>query len=135
MESSRDKLADRMRLAARIVGFGMVGFGATMLIGGAVIEYLRGGMAAGSAPIPLELIIAIAIGAVALAALILSWRRERLAGVMLVSCAAAMGAHVIIFIERNATYVWLVLGLPYLVSGVLFLNAWRISRGEPSEAL
>jgi hypothetical protein len=134
LESKRNQLAGRLRLAARIIGFGLVGFGGAMLIGEAVSEFLRGGMAV-IAPIPLELIIAIAIGIVALAGLILSWRREKLAGIILVSCAAAMGAHVIGFINRNQMMMWLILGLPYLVSGVLLLNAWRISRTEPSEAL
>jgi len=127
LNSTKYQLAGRLRLAARIIGLGMVGFGAAMLIGEAVSEYLRGGMAV-IEPIPLELIIAIVIGAVALAGLILSWRRQKLAGIILVSCAAAMGAHVIIFINRNQMMMWLILGLPYLISGVLFLNAWRISR-------
>ena len=120
--------AGRMRLVARIIGFGVIGFGGGMLIGEAIGEFLREGWAVIAEPIPLELIIAVVIGAVALAGCILSWRRERLAGILLVSSAAAMGIHVSIFITRNQMLLWLILGLPYLVAGVLFLNAWRLSR-------
>ena len=120
--------AGRMRLAARINGFGVIGFGGGMLIGEAIGEFLREGWAVIAGPIPLELIIAVVIGAVALAGCILSFWRERLAGILLISSAAAMGIHVSIFIARNQMLLWLILGLPYLVAGVLFLNAWRLSR-------
>jgi len=119
---------DRIRLAARIIGFGTIGFGATMLIGEAIGEFLQEGWAVITEPIPLELVIAVVIGAVALTGCILSWWRERPAGVILVSSAAAMGIHVGIFIGRNQMLVWSILGLPYLIAGVLFLNSWRLSR-------
>ena len=40
MESEKYRLAQRMKLAARIIGFGAIGFGGTMLIGEAIGEYL-----------------------------------------------------------------------------------------------
>ncbi|MFC1956976.1 hypothetical protein ACFLVY_01590 [Chloroflexota bacterium] len=68
------------------------------------------------------------IGLVALVGLILSWRNERLAAIMLVAVAAALGAHIAVYAGRTHTLAWAMLGLPYLVSGLLFLKAWRISR-------
>jgi hypothetical protein len=64
--------------------------------------------------------------------LILSWRNERLAGIMLVAVSAALGAHIAVYAARNYALAWAMVGLPYLVSGVLFLNAWRLSRGGSS---
>jgi hypothetical protein len=47
---------------------------------------------------------------------------------MLIAVAAAMGAHIAAYAGRNHALAWAIVGLPFLVSGVLFLNAWRISR-------
>ena len=124
MESREYHLAKRMRLAARIIGFGTIGFGGTMLIAEAISEFLREGFV----PIPIEVGLLVVIGAVALAGCILSWWRERLAGILLVATAAAMGAHIGVFAARNHMLVWLMLGLPFLVAGMLFLNSWRLSR-------
>jgi len=113
-----------MRLAARIIGFVIIGFGGTMLIGEAISEYLREGFVQPE----LAGVLLVVIGAVALAGFILSRWRERLAGILLVSVAAALGAHIGVFAARNHMLAWSMLGLPYLVAGVLFLNSWRLSR-------
>jgi hypothetical protein len=51
---------------------------------------------------------------------------------MLVSVAAAMGIFVSIFpapaIIPDRLMIWLWMGLPLLVAGILFLNSWRLSR-------
>ena len=124
MENKRYQTAGRLRLAGRIIGFGMVGFGGAMLIGEAVSEFLEG------RPIPLEPagVLLVVIGVVALVGLILSWRQERVAGILLVACSAALGAHIAAYAGKNRALAWAMVGLPFLVSGVLFLNAWRLSR-------
>lgn len=95
-----------------------------MLIGEAVSAFRKGDF------VPPELagVLLVVIGLVALAGLILSWRWEKLAGIMLVAVAAAMGAHIAVYAGRNHALAWAMVGLPFLVSGVLFLNAWRLSR-------
>ena len=125
MENKRHKLASRLRLAARIIGFGMVGFGGAMLSGEAVSEFLEGH----SVPLEPAGVLLVVIGVVALAGLILSWRQERIAGILLVACSAALGAHIAAYAGRNHALAWAMVGLPFLVSGVLFLNVWRLSRG------
>ena len=125
METKRQS-AGRLRLAARIIGFGMTGFGGAMLIGEAVSGFLMGGFVRPE----LAGILLVVIGVVALVSLILSWRNERLTGIMLVSVAAALGVHIAVYASRNYALAWVMVGLPYLVSGVLFLSAWRISREE-----
>jgi CHASE2 domain-containing sensor protein len=124
VKNGRYQLAGRLRLAARIIGFGMVGFGGAMLIGEAVIAFRKGEFVQPE----LAGVLLVVIGLVALAGLILSWRWEKLAGIMLVAVAAAMGAHIATYASRNYALAWATVGLPFLVSGVLFLNAWRISR-------
>ncbi|MBE9512513.1 MAG: hypothetical protein IMY77_00400 [Chloroflexi bacterium] len=129
METGKYRLVKRMRLAARIIGFGMVGFGGTMLVGEAVSEYLREGWAVITEVTPTDPgVLLVVIGAVALAGCILSRWRERLAGILLVSVAAALGAHIATYAGRNHALVWAMVGLPFLVSGLLFLNAWRLSK-------
>ena len=129
LESKQYRLVKRMRLAARIIGYSITGFGGTMLVGEAIGEFLQEGWAVISEATPADAgVLLVIIGAVALAGCILSWRRERPAGILLVATAAALGAHIGVFAGRNQLMVWSMLGLPFLVSGVLFLNAWRISR-------
>jgi len=120
MENKRYQIAGRLRLAGRIIGFGMVGFGGAMLIGEAVSEFLEG------RPIPLEPAGVLLV--VALLGLILSWRQELIAGILLVACSAALGGHIAAYAGKNHALAWAMVGLPFLVSGVLFLNAWRVSR-------
>jgi len=42
--------------------------------------------------------------------------------------AAALGAHIANFAGRNHMLAWSMLGLPYLVAGILLLNSWRLSQ-------
>ena len=129
METGKYRLAKRMRLAARIIGFGITGFGGTMLVGEAIGEFLQEGWAVITEATPTDPGVLLGIiGAIALAGCILSWWRERLAGILLILTAAALGAHIGVFAGRNQLVVWSMLGLPYLVAGVLFLNCWRLSR-------
>jgi hypothetical protein len=47
---------------------------------------------------------------------------------MLVAVAAALGAHIAVFAGRNHLLVWSMIGVPFLVAGILFLNSWRLSQ-------
>ena len=120
---------ERMRLAARIIAYGITGFGGTMLIGEAVGEFLQEGWAAIAPITPADPgLLLVIIGAFALAGCILSWWRERPGGILLIAVSAALGAHIAVFAGRYHMLVWSMLGLPYLVAGILFLNSWRLSR-------
>ena len=127
-------IAGRMRLAARIIGFISAGSGGEFIGEGAYVLML----AARGVPVfandagVLVGVLAGVFSGIALAACILSWWRERAAGIMLVSVAAAMGIFVSIFpapaIIPDRLMIWLWMGLPLLVAGILFLNSWRLSR-------
>jgi len=120
---------ERMRLAGRIIAYSITGFGGAMLIGEAVGEFTQKGWAVITEATPADpgLLLAI-IGAVALAGCILSLWRGRVAGILLVAVAAALGAHIANFAGRNHMLAWSMLGLPYLVAGILLLNSWRLSQ-------
>lgn len=126
LESRQYRLVNRMRLAARIIGFGAVGFFLTLHIGWASAEYL----AKGWEIITTEFILISVIGAIALAGCIVSWGRERVAGILLIVSAVLCATNIppVPPLIPYDVRVWLIVGLPRLVAGVLFLNAWRLSR-------
>jgi len=122
-------MAGRLRLAGQIIGFVITVFGGIMLIGEAVGEFTQRGWAVVTEATPSDPgVLLVIIGAVALAGCILSFWRERAAGIMLVAVAGALAAHIAVFAGRNHLLAWSMLGLPYLVAGVLFLNSWRLSQ-------
>jgi len=127
MEEGKYPLAKRMRVAGRIIGFGAAGFVLTFLIGETSAEYLAKGWAA----VTVELIIVGVITAIALAGCIVSWGKLRAAGVMLIVSAFLTATNIppLQPLIPNNVRVWLIVGLPYLVAGTLFLNSWRLSRG------
>ena len=124
LESEQYRIVKLMRLAARIIGFGAAGFFLTFLIGEGIAEFAATGWEA----IEIEGVLLVVIVGIALAGCLLSWWREQLAGILLVSSAIAMGIHIGIVAQRNELLVWSMVGLPYLIAGVLFLNSWRLSR-------
>ncbi len=131
LESKRYRLAKRMRWAGRIIGLVAAVFLVTMLIGSAIAEVLTEGLE----PITIEGALLGVLGAIVLAGCIVFWWRERLAGILLVATAVGFGIHIGVVAGRNHIFVWSMLGLPYLVAGVLLLTSWRLSRETPWPAL
>lgn len=127
-------MAGRMRLAARIIGFISAGLGGEFIGEGAyvLVRAARGWPVFTNDAGALVGVLAGVFSGIGLAACILSFWRERLAGILLVSAAAAMGIFVSLFsapaIIPARLIIWLWMGLPLLVAGVLFLNSWRLSR-------
>jgi hypothetical protein len=119
-----NRLAKQMRWVARVIVLILTVFGATMLIGEAVSEFLS----QGSVTTSLEGSTLVLIGLVALAGCVLSWWKDLLSGVLLVATSVGLGAHIGICAGHNHFLAWSILGLPYLVAGVLLLYAWRLSR-------
>lgn len=111
----------RLVLAARIVGFSTVGIGIAFIIREVVGQFIsEGGVMA-----PSRLVWLVVILAMAIAGCILSWRRVRLAGILLIVSGIAVGVDVAVVAGRNQL-VLLVLGLPFIVTGLLFLKSWRL---------
>jgi mannose/fructose/N-acetylgalactosamine-specific phosphotransferase system component IID len=126
LEIRQERLAKRMRWAARIIGLVAAGFLLAMMIGAAIAEVLTEGWETITTDI--EGILIGVLGAIALAGCIISWWRERLAGILLVLTAVGLGIHISICAGHNHFLAWLMVGFPYLVAGVLFLTSWRLSR-------
>ena len=95
-----------------------------MLIGETVTEFISQGFVTTS----IEGGLLVMIGLVALAGCVIIWWRDLPASILLVVTSAGLGVHIGIFAGRNHFMVWSMLGLPYLVAGVLLINAWRLSR-------
>ena len=124
-ESNDNRLAKRMRWAARIIGLLVFGGFLLTLIAQGISEAIGGRR---EALTNIQGIMLAVITAVALAGCILSWWRERLTGILLIVTAVVMGTYGGIIAGRNNIVVGLVLGLPYLIAGVLLLYAWRLSK-------
>lgn len=127
LESRLYRVTQRMTLAARIIGLGAVGFVLTLYIGWASAEYLAKGWEA----ITAEVIIIGVITGIGLAGCIVSWGKQRAAGILLIVSAVLAGTNIppVPPLIPHDVRVWLIVGLPRLVAGVLFLNSWRLSRG------
>ena len=124
MESKQHLLAKGMRRAGRIIGLVAAGFFLVILVGEAIGEAIgEGGEVIETAGILLA-----ALSAVALAGCILSWWRERLAGILLVLVSVGLGIHIGVYAGHNHFLAWSMVGLPYLIAGGLLLSAWWLER-------
>ena len=124
MLERNQRLARRMTWTARIVGLVAAIFLAIIVIGSAAGEIING------ETVPFD-VAGITLGIIAIAALagcIISWWWERLAGTLLVLVAIGLAVHIGILAGRNHVWAWMVMGLPYLIAGVLLLGSWRLSR-------
>ena len=126
VERRQYRVTRGMTVAARVIGIGTVGFVLTFLIGETSAEYLAKGWAA----VTVEAVIVGVITGIALAGCIVSWGKQRAAGVMLIVSAFLTATNMppLQPLIPNNVRVWLIVGLPYLVAGVLFLNSWRLSQ-------
>ena len=120
MENSKYKIAIWMRITGRVISLLVAGFFLAFLVGGAIDEALSEEVEA----IEVAGIILAILVVVALAGSILSWWRERLAGILLVLVSIGLGIHIGIYAGRNYFLAWSMVGLPYLVAGGLLLYAW-----------
>ena len=126
MLERNQRLARRMTWTARIVGLVTAIFLAIMVIGSAAGEIIN------DEPIPFD-VEGVTLGIITVFALtgcIISWWRERLAGTLLVLAAIGLAVHIGISAGRNHVLAWTMLGLPYLIAGLLLLGSWRLSRNK-----
>jgi len=122
LENGDNRLARRTRWAARIIGTIAAVYFVGMLIASAVSE--------GIAPITVEIGTLALFGLLSLAACITSWWGDMPAGILLILTSIGLGVHIGCFAGHNHVLAWAMIGLPYLVAGILILNSWRLSRQE-----
>ena len=118
LRSNQYVIAKWMRWVARIIGLGAAGYLVSVLIGGALTGGLGQDITEAIQGISLGL-----LGVIALAGSILSWWRERLAAIVLISVALGLGIHIGVCARFNHFLVWSVVGLPYLIAGILLLES------------
>jgi hypothetical protein len=119
----------RIILATRIVAFSAVAVATTLIIRAVVSQFISEG---GVIP-PSRLAWLIAILAMAIVGCILSWRRLRIAGILLIVSGAAMSVDAAIVAGRNQL-ILLILGLPFIVTGLLFTRLWRRVKPQPKSS-
>lgn len=122
-QDNRYRLAKYMRWVARVIALVAALFFVVMLVGSAVSE--------GLGPMPVASATMALLGALSLAACIASWWRDVTAGILLVLTSIGLGIHIGCFAGRNHVLAWLMIGLPYLVAGILILGSWRLSKQNP----
>ena len=125
MESKQYLLVKRMRWTGRVIGLFTAGFFLAFFIGEAISEVLAEDW---EATIGVEGILLGILVAIALAGCIISWWRQRLGGILLILASIGLGIHIGIIAPRNHFFVWLIMGLPYLIAGGLLLYAWWLER-------
>ncbi|HEX73731.1 MAG TPA: hypothetical protein G4N93_01070 [Dehalococcoidia bacterium] len=109
-----------MRWTARVIESIAAVFFVGMLIASAVSE--------GIEPITTESSTLVLLRALAAASCIASWWRDITAGTLLVLTSIGLGIHIGYFAGYNHVVAWSIIGLPYLVAGIIILSSWRLSR-------
>lgn len=109
-----------MRLSGRIIASIAASWFLAIFIGEA--------LSCDPAPFTLEGATVVAVGLVGIAGAALSWFRAWPGAIVLLATSALIGAHIAAFAGRWHLLVWMVLGLPYLVAGLLLLGSLRMSR-------
>jgi len=120
----RHGIARLMRWAGRVIALVTACFLLTFIIGESIGEAASGD--AGTITTAGALLAV--LSGLALVSCILSWWRERLAGILLVLIAIALGIHIGAYAARNNFLVWLAIGFPYLIAGGLMISAWWLGR-------
>ena len=125
--SSRDwhRLAKPMRWTARAIALVGAIYFSVILIGSAFSE--------GVGPITIEGATVVILGLLALAACVACWWRERLAVILLIGTAVGLGIHIGTFAGRYHLLMWSIMGLPYMVAGLLLLGSQRLSGKNPPQ--
>ena len=121
-EEKQQRLIKRLRLTARIISSLAAFFLILFLAGGAVEELI----AEDAKGLSME---GVTLGIIALAAIagcIISFKKERLGGIILMLASLSFSIHIAFAAGRNHFLAWLMVGFPYLLAGALFLYTWRM---------
>ncbi len=126
--AKRQRIAKRTRWAARIIGLIFIAFFLLMLIGETITSIQAEGF-----EFEVESLLVVVPLLIALAGYIISWWRERVGGSLLILVSIVFGILPPIAAQPSwstseALQGWLILGLPFLVAGVLFLISSWLSR-------
>ncbi len=116
----RSKLIKLLRWAGRVIASIAAFWFLLMLIGSAVTE--------GAGPITIETGTLVFLGLMAVAGGILSWWKDAISGIVLFLTSVGLGIHIGCYAGHNHVFAWVLIGLPYLIAGMLMLSSWRLSK-------
>ena len=122
-DEKQQLLIKRLRLTARIIASLAAFFLILFLAGGAVEELVS----EDTEGLSIEGITLGIIALTAIAGCIISFKKERLGGIILLLAALSFGIHIALVAGRNHFLVWLMTGFPYLLAGALFLYVWHLT--------
>ena len=125
--SKQHRLAKLMRWVARVIGLLAAALILTMVIASAIAEVLTEGWGATNQAEMIQGALIGVLGALGLSGCIVSWWRQRLASILLVLTAVGFAIHIGIVAGHGHFLTWSIMGLPYLIAGVLFYISWRLS--------
>ena len=133
--TNQNRLAKRIRWAARIIGLVITVFLLMLLIGETVTSIQAEGF-----KFDAESLFVVVPAVIALAGYIVSWWRELVGGSLLILVSIAFGIFPSVSAQQHqvpgwsvlqALQGWLMLGSPFFIAGVLFLLSWWLSRKTP----
>ena len=128
-ESGEQRPASALQWIARIVAIIAAVFLGSTLVSEAIARVLEGGLGAALGPLA-EIVTLIGIEVLVIAGCVLSWRREQLAGILLIVISVALAAHIVFFQGAAHLWAWSRVGFPCLVAGVLLLVSRRVPGGD-----
>jgi hypothetical protein len=117
----RYRLAKWSKRVGRTIALIESAFFLLFLVGGAIID--------GGETIEVAGVLLFLLQLMAFYACILSWYRLGRASVMLILVSIGLGIHICVCAGHGHFLAWTMIGLPYLVAGLLLLYSWRLSRG------
>ena len=126
--TKQQRIQKRIRWAARIIGLLIIAFFLMFLIGETVMSTQAEGL-----KFDVESLFIVVPAVIALAGYIVSWWREQVGGSLLILVSIAFGILPSISAQPSwsvlqALQGWLMLGSPFLITGVLFLISSWLSR-------
>jgi hypothetical protein len=124
-DGGQRRLVSRMRWSGRILASLAASWFLAVFIGEVV--------SCDPGPFTWEGATVVAVGLVAIAGALLSWIRERPGAIVLLAASALIGIHIATYAGRHHVLVWLALGFPYLVAGLLLLGSLRLSAPDSKD--
>jgi hypothetical protein len=118
--SNENHTANILVRIGRIITFIAAGFLLVILISEGTVQ--------GVATSDISGILLVILAVIALAGYAISLWRIKYAGILLVLVAIAFGIHTGYYISANQFFAWVMMGLPHLIAGGLFLLGWQMKK-------